>query len=78
MSETLGHSDSRITRDIYQSVMPKAVAEAAEATAAMVPRGAARSPKQKAVEAVNEQDGITSASHEGAKIIAFRPRLVGA
>jgi hypothetical protein len=35
-------------------------------------------PKQKAVEAVNEQDGLTSASHEGAKIIAFRPRLVGA
>ncbi|MER7464026.1 site-specific integrase [Streptomyces sp. NPDC097981] len=78
VSETLGHSDSRITRDIYQSVMPKAAAEAAEATAAMVPRGAARLPKQKAVEAVNEQDGITSASHEGAKIIAFRPRLVGA
>lgn len=36
VSEALGHSDSRITRDIYQSVMPKA---AAEATATMVPRG---------------------------------------
>ncbi|MGW7449931.1 tyrosine-type recombinase/integrase [Streptomyces sp. NPDC054787] len=24
VSQTLGHSDSRITRDIYQSVMPKA------------------------------------------------------
>ncbi|MGW3322524.1 tyrosine-type recombinase/integrase [Streptomyces virginiae] len=78
VSETLGHSDSRITRDIYQSVMPRAAAEAAEATAAMVPRGSARLPKQKAVEAANEQDGHTMATHEGAKIIAFRPRLVGA
>ncbi|MFF4386194.1 site-specific integrase [Streptomyces sp. NPDC001552] len=75
VSEALGHSDSRITRDIYQSVIPKAARDAAEATAAMVPRGAARLPKQKAVEAVNKQDGITSASHEGAKIIALRPRL---
>lgn len=50
----LGHSDSRITRDIYQSVMPKAATEAAEA--------------------VNQQDGTTSASHGGAKIIAVRPR----
>ncbi|MGY5129192.1 tyrosine-type recombinase/integrase [Streptomyces nigrescens] len=45
VSETLGHSDTRITRDIYQSVMPKAAQEAAEATAAIVPRGAARRPK---------------------------------
>ncbi|MGW8767653.1 tyrosine-type recombinase/integrase [Streptomyces sp. NPDC055815] len=78
VSETLGHSDSRITRDIYQSVMPKAAAEAAEATAAMVPRGAARLPKQRTVEQADEQDGLTTASHQGAKIIAFRPRLVGA
>ncbi|EPH40315.1 site-specific integrase [Streptomyces aurantiacus] len=44
VSETLGHSESRITRDIYQSVMPKAAREAAEATLAMVPR-AARHPE---------------------------------
>ncbi|WP_079195794.1 site-specific integrase [Streptomyces acidiscabies] len=78
VSETLGHSDSRITRDIYQSVMPKAAAEAAEATAAMVPRGTARLPKEKAVEPPTPQDGHTMATHEGAKIIAFRPRLVSA
>ncbi|MFC5214333.1 tyrosine-type recombinase/integrase [Streptomyces coerulescens] len=42
VSETLGHSDSRITRDIYQSVMPAAARDAAEATAALVPRGASR------------------------------------
>ncbi|MEU2992951.1 tyrosine-type recombinase/integrase [Streptomyces griseoincarnatus] len=78
VSEPLGHSDSRITRDIYQSVMPKAAAEAAEATAAMVPRGSARLPQQRAVEQANKQDGLTSASHEGAKIIAFRPRTASA
>ncbi|MEV8055124.1 site-specific integrase [Streptomyces antimycoticus] len=85
VSETLGHSDSRITRDIYQSVMPKAAREAAEATAAMVPRGAVRAPApippttpvEAAVAAV-EQDGLTTATHEGAKIIAFRPRKVSA
>ncbi|MFI6769484.1 site-specific integrase [Streptomyces sp. NPDC050355] len=42
VSETLGHSDTRITRDTYQPVMPKVATAAAEATAAMVPRDAAR------------------------------------
>ncbi|RLU85907.1 site-specific integrase [Streptomyces griseocarneus] len=46
VSETLGHSESRITRDIYQSVMPKAAREAAEATIAIVPRAASRRPEQ--------------------------------
>jgi hypothetical protein len=88
VSETLGHSDTRITRDIYQSVMPKAAQEPAEATSAIVPRGAARRPKQAAVEAPQqelasaatttaERDGHTSATHGGAKIIAFPPRRVG-
>ncbi|MFD7288958.1 hypothetical protein [Streptomyces sp. NPDC059863] len=45
VSETLGHSESRITRDIYQSVLPKAAREAAEATAAVVPRGGTRRPE---------------------------------
>ena len=93
VSETLGHSDTRITRDIYQSVMPKAAQDAAEATASIVPRGAARSPKEEAVEepqrvaaeAPQQQrapiattpaghDGHTTASHEGAKILAFPSR----
>ena len=41
VAETLGHSDTRITREIYQSVFPAVATEAAEATARMVPRGAA-------------------------------------
>ncbi|MFI1306894.1 site-specific integrase [Streptomyces sioyaensis] len=43
-SEKPGHSETRITREIYQSVMPKVATEAAEATAAIVPRGASRKP----------------------------------
>ena len=55
VSETLGHSDTRITRDTYQSVMPKVAAQAAEVTAAIVPRGAARqAPQQAVAEAVEE------------------------
>lgn len=37
VSDTLGHSDTRITRDIYQSVLPKVGKSAAEATAKLVP-----------------------------------------
>lgn len=127
VSETLGHSETRVTHDIYQSVIPKQAAGAAKATAAMVPRGGARRPKPELAESavdprveqvaqlaldqlvaqivgaaeqdgrsveelarlalaslaesaaeVSEHDGLTTASHEGAKIIAFRPRLIGA
>ena len=77
--------------------MPEVAAEAAEATAAIVPRGNARRPKPTAkeqaaldqvanlatdtlvsdiAEAAVEQDGHTTATHEGAKIIEFRPRKV--
>ncbi|WP_329146934.1 site-specific integrase [Streptomyces niveus] len=37
VSDTLGHSDTRITRDIYQSVFPHVGKNAAEATAKLVP-----------------------------------------
>lgn len=37
VSDTLGHSDTRITRDIYQSVLPQFGKNAAEATAKLVP-----------------------------------------
>lgn len=37
VSDTLGHSDTRITRDIYQSVLPYVGKTAAEATAKLVP-----------------------------------------
>lgn len=88
VSETLGHSDSRITRDIYQSVMPKAARDAAEATAAMVPRGAVRRPvlvkaevepeKAEIASIPGQADGHAMGTQGGAKIIEFRPRLVRA
>ncbi|MFE6689664.1 tyrosine-type recombinase/integrase [Streptomyces sp. NPDC057743] len=124
VSETLGHSESRITRDIYQSVMPKAAREAAEATAAIVPRAATSKPVPvpaaptagggeqtaidrliaqitaaaeqgerpveevvqlalahvagQAAEPVANTDGHATGTHEGAKIIEFRPRRVPA
>lgn len=37
VSDTLGHSDTRITRDVYQSVFPEVAKDAAEATAKLVP-----------------------------------------
>ena len=37
VSDTLGHSDTRITRDIYQSVLPHVGKSSAEATAKLVP-----------------------------------------
>lgn len=37
VSDTLGHSDTRITRDIYQSVLPQVGRSAAEAAAKLVP-----------------------------------------
>ncbi|SCK25754.1 hypothetical protein H181DRAFT_02006 [Streptomyces sp. WMMB 714] len=45
VSETLGHSSTWFTRDTYESVMPKVAAAAAEATAALVPRGPSRAPQ---------------------------------
>lgn len=38
VSETLGHSDSRITRDVYQSVLDDLARAAAEAVVKLVPR----------------------------------------
>ncbi|CAM5494365.1 hypothetical protein GCM10010253_23860 [Streptomyces badius] len=37
VSDTLGHSDTRITRDIYQSVLPHVGKSAAEATTRLAP-----------------------------------------
>lgn len=71
VSETLGHSSTWFTQDTYESVVPKVAAAAAEATAAMVPRGAARQVPQQAVEEPAPTDGPAMGPHEGAEIIAF-------
>lgn len=52
VSDTLGHSDSRITRDVYQSVLDDLARAAAEAVVKLVPRapGAVLSATEKQVE----------------------------
>ncbi|MBI0374707.1 site-specific integrase [Streptomyces albiflaviniger] len=77
VSETLGHSDSRITRDIYQSVMPQAAFEAAEATARIVPRGGSRTPTPTPAAPLAPPQGHATPIQSGAKIIAFPSRRVG-
>ncbi len=68
VSDTLGHSDTRITRDIYQSVLPHVGKSAAEATAKLVPlqrkaeaekatRKAAKKEKKKARKAEGKKAG---------------------
>lgn len=42
VSETLGHSDTRITRDIYQSVLDDLARDAAEKVVQLVPRSRGR------------------------------------
>lgn len=51
VSETLGHSDTRITRDIYQAILEDLVRAAAEAVVQLVPR----SRGQRHLQAVPDQ-----------------------
>ncbi|MCW2916420.1 MAG: site-specific integrase, partial [Actinomycetia bacterium] len=48
ISETLGHARSAFTADTYTSIIPELAQQAAEATAAMVPRrsGPLSAPKR--------------------------------
>ncbi len=46
VSETLGHSDTRITRDIYQAVLDDLARAAAEAVVKLVPRARRVAPAQ--------------------------------
>ncbi|MGY1437168.1 site-specific integrase [Streptomyces reniochalinae] len=46
VSETLGHSDTRITRDIYQAVLDDLARAAAEAVVQLVPRARRVAPAQ--------------------------------
>ena len=75
VSETLGHSDTRITRDTYQSIMPKVAAEAAEATARMVPRGASRRPASNPTETEPEPNGLTMGSHAHAQVVSLSDHM---
>lgn len=70
VSDTLGHSDTRITRDIYQSVLPHVGKSAAEATAKLVPlqrKADAEEAARKAEKARKKAKRAKKAQTEGKK-----------
>ncbi|MFJ9762319.1 tyrosine-type recombinase/integrase [Streptomyces erythrochromogenes] len=66
VSDTLGHSDTRITRDIYQSVLPHVGKSAAEATAKLVPLQR-KSEEDKARKAAEKAKRAEKAKGKGKK-----------
>jgi hypothetical protein len=58
VQELLGHSTSVLTRDTYTSVSPRLAREAAERTAAMIPR----TTRTKSDESATGTDGLPSVS----------------
>ncbi|WP_101258382.1 tyrosine-type recombinase/integrase [Streptomyces barkulensis] len=70
VSDTLGHSDTRITRDIYQSVLPHVGKNAAEATARLVPlrrKAEAEEAARKAEKARKKAERARKTQAEGEK-----------
>lgn len=67
VSDTLGHSDTRITRDIYQSVLPQVGKNAAEATAKLVPLQRKAEAEQAAREAAKTVKKSKKAKTKGKK-----------
>lgn len=67
VSDTLGHSDTRITRDIYQSVLPHVGKSAAEATAKLVPLQRRADQEEQARKAAKEAKKAEKAKGKGKK-----------
>ncbi|OKI34020.1 integrase [Streptomyces sp. CB03578] len=67
VSDTLGHSDTRITRDIYQSVLPHVGKSAAEATAKLVPLQRKAEQEEKARNAAKKAKRTEKAKAKGKK-----------
>ncbi|MBX9424433.1 site-specific integrase [Streptomyces lateritius] len=65
VSDTLGHSDTRITRDIYQSVLPHVGKSAAEATAKLVPLQRKADQKKQVRKAAKEAKKAEKAKAKG-------------
>ncbi|MDQ0776370.1 integrase [Streptomyces aurantiacus] len=61
VSETLGHSDTRITHDTYQSVLDDLARDAAEKVTHLVPH------TRKTLSVVKDQEPVTG---------AHRPRMI--
>ncbi|MFG2997249.1 tyrosine-type recombinase/integrase [Streptomyces sp. NPDC048340] len=67
VSDTLGHSDTRITRDIYQSVLPHVGKSAAEATAKLVPLQRKAEQEEQVRKAAKEAKRAAKAKAKGKK-----------
>ncbi|MFJ3832095.1 tyrosine-type recombinase/integrase [Streptomyces sp. NPDC090046] len=67
VSDTLGHSDTRITRDIYQSVLPHVGKSAAEATAKLVPLQRKAEQEEQARKAAKKAKQAAKAKAKGKK-----------
>ncbi|MFI2237931.1 integrase [Streptomyces chrestomyceticus] len=65
VSDTLGHSDIRITRDIYRSVLAQVGKNAAEATAKLVPLPRKTEAEQAAREAAKTVKKSKKAKKKG-------------
>ncbi|MBP2359930.1 hypothetical protein JOF59_002330 [Streptomyces clavifer] len=65
VSDTLGHSDTRITRDIYQSVLPHVGRSAAETTAKPVPLQRKAEAEKAALKAAKKKGKKAAAKNAG-------------
>lgn len=67
VSDTLGHSDTRITHDIYRSVLPHVGKSAAEATAKLVPLQRKAEQEEQARKAAKKAKQAEKAKAKGMK-----------
>ncbi len=74
VSDTLGHSDTRITRDIYQSVLPQVGRSAAEATAKLVPLQRKAEAEKAARKAAKRERAMKAAAKNAGKAKGGKPR----
>ncbi|MFJ9431109.1 tyrosine-type recombinase/integrase [Streptomyces sp. NPDC101490] len=72
VSEMLGHSDTSITHDIYQSVLEEIAREAAEAVVKLVPRKLV-APRSRAAEASPEDPRPPASAMDASKPLAAQP-----
>ncbi len=62
-SDTLGHSDTRITRDIYQAVLDDLARAAAEAVIKLLPRAHANGGKHRTKKTSSRIPGMFQPEH---------------
>ncbi|GGV55113.1 hypothetical protein GCM10010277_54750 [Streptomyces longisporoflavus] len=74
VSDTLGHSDTRITRDIYQSVLPQVGRSAAEATTKLVPLQLKAEAEKAARKAAKKEKAKKAAAKNAGKAKGGKPK----